>query len=139
MAEMWVVVGTKTSYVPKPDGVRITKNCPQCMCAMEFFEVVPENYLTFFWVPLIPTGADDSALECPGCHNRFKMFPADKAAAVRDVPVQSATSAGPSQKSVVSCPHCGEHSRIPSTSQRIRVVCPTCKGKFLAENGAVLS
>lgn len=135
---VWVVVGTKTNYERKPNGLRIMKSCPQCKRLVEFFEVIPKNYVTLFWVPLVPTSSDDPVLECTGCHTRYKMSTDDAQAAQsqRTTPPDQQTQ--PSEKVIVICPHCAAHARIPSTRERIRVTCPSCKQHFRALNGLVL-
>ena len=136
---MWLVVGTKTNYIAKPHGLRVMKNCPQCTRMMEFFEVVPKNYLTVFWVPLVPTGSDESVLECRGCHNRYRMSSSDKIAATLDTSRPEDSPPDLTEKVIVSCPRCSGHTRIPCTTQRIRVTCPSCKAQFPALNGIVIS
>jgi len=128
---MWIVVGTKHDYVPKPRGVRVPRSCPECRRVTTFFEVVPRKYITVFWVPLIPTGKGDAVLECDGCHKHFQISPRDYVeAAARGAPADAQPASSDDDRIVVQCPKCARSARVPLTTQTLRVTCPGCREKF---------
>ncbi len=68
---MFVIFGTSWKYKKKPGGMRIVKVCPNCRRDGEFYEVVPKQYISLYFIPLIPISEKNSLLECPNCHKKF--------------------------------------------------------------------
>lgn len=137
---MWIVVGSKHKYIPKPNGLEVTKTCPKCNGPRKLFEVVPKEYFTIFWVPLFPTDEKQPVLECPGCQTRFRIDQGDYSLAAKqresNVPKESSRTTQ-AERVVVNCPICQCAARVPKADELIRVKCPKCEGKHDVRNGAI--
>ena len=70
---MFIIFGTKWKYKKKPGGLKVAKVCPNCGRDGEFFESVPKQYISLYFIPLIPISQKNPVLECPNCHERFYM------------------------------------------------------------------
>ena len=122
---MFIVVGTKQEYVTKPRGMRLSKSCPECRRTTTFFEVVPREYITIFWMPVIPTGSGDAVLECEGCHKHFQVGPEDRSPPPAPTVVRES-----GDRITVTCPKCAARARVPFVTETLRVTCPACREKF---------
>jgi hypothetical protein len=148
---MWMVIGRKHQYVRKPGGLEVMKTCPRCMGPAKFFEVVPKEYFTVYWVPLFPIPSSDKepVLECSGCHDRYRLSPSDHELATKQMRAPAgkpgSTSSSPSpgagaevERVVLLCPACNAGARVPKVRDRIRVTCPKCTTRFEVHDGTVV-
>lgn len=134
---MWIVVGSKHKYVPKPGGLLVTKPCAKCRGPTRFFEVVPKEYFTVFWVPLFATSEKEPVLECSDCHDRYRISQSDYRLAVQqDEQAPTAQPTSPSRV-VVACPSCATGLRIPNLKDLVRVTCPKCSNKVEVREGSI--
>ena len=131
-----VLFGTKWMYKKIEDGLVLEKKCSNCGEICDFFEVVPTNYFTLFWIPIFSIKKESSLLECSNCSSKFYMKDEYKEENFNDEKEQLDMYLG--KGFLYKCIKCNNIFRIPFKKKEAILVCENCKDVFKMKNGRII-
>lgn len=126
---MFLILGT--APVRKIGKTVIRRNCPRCNDIRNFQEVSVRQFLSFFFIPIVPISKATSIYVCPTC--KFGMSAEDATSNI--IPESAilrtaAEAAVPGEKAVVFCTRCDGPMNVPYSERRQDVTCPHCAMEF---------
>jgi len=128
---MFVLVGTKTVMTEVPGGRRVQEHCDVCGRVTELREVRARNYLTLFFIPLIPLGSSSRrALRCTACKTCYTLPAAGRQPGTPPRPSKRSPRRSSGARGTLQCPYCSRGIKIPVTRGRTPVTCPHCSRTF---------
>ena len=132
---LFVIWGNKWRHKTKGNGLRVEKFCPECDRRGEFFEVVPTEYFTLFFIPIFRLDTKKPLLECPNCHTRFYIQPQDYLSGVKTFSKSNNDGEIKKEDCIIVCENCGKKLRVPRRDDRIKGACPSCRSTIYFQNG----
>jgi hypothetical protein len=67
-----VIFGTKGKAVPDHEASGFSGMCRNCGQTVLFEPVRMKQYVSLFFVPLIPLGKGKAAVRCPNCDTKYE-------------------------------------------------------------------
>ncbi|MGE5597854.1 MAG: zinc-ribbon domain-containing protein [Bacteroidota bacterium] len=125
MADFFIIMGTRPIARRGEETVR--GHCPRCRDLRNFTAVTWRNWLTFFFLPVLPLGAAKSGYACVSC-DLMVDTPRQPETAAAGSPGPSALPAG--EGVVLQCPRCDGRMRAPLRERGFVAVCPHCAKEF---------
>jgi ssDNA-binding Zn-finger/Zn-ribbon topoisomerase 1 len=115
----------------KKAGKQITRHhCPRCNDIRNFQENQIRNYLSFFFIPIIPISKSHSLFICPTCgYTTLPELVNEIPKFTNDLPSEFDKSG----RVVILCQRCDGPMYIPLKEQRQMVTCPHCAMEFVVK------
>ena len=125
---MFLIIGT--APVRKIGKTVIRRNCPRCSDIRNFQEVSVRQFLSFFFIPLIPISKPTSIYVCPTCKFGMSAEDATSNIVAESVLRPAVAAAVPDERAVVFCTRCDGPMNVPLSERRQNVTCPHCSMEF---------
>ncbi len=116
----------------KKNGEKIIRqHCPRCNDLRNYRETQIRQFISFFFIPIIPVSAPVTAYSCTSCgytvpEEQLRNSPTGPAAGE---PGETGAPAASNQV-VILCPRCEGPMSVPLTERRQGVTCPHCSMEF---------
>lgn len=108
----------------------IRHHCPRCNDIRNFQENQIRNYISFFFIPMIPITKSRSLFTCPTCgYTTLPELVNEIPCITNDIPPEFDKS----ERVVVLCQRCDGPMYIPLKEQRQLVTCPHCAMEFVVK------
>ncbi|MGE5599812.1 MAG: zinc-ribbon domain-containing protein [Bacteroidota bacterium] len=126
VADFFLIIIGARPVVRRGEGT-IRRHCPRCGDLRNFTSVTWRNWLTFFFLPVLPLGAERHGYACASCD---LMMDSSTAAAepAGETPAPLQRQAGESL--ILQCPRCDGRMRVPLRERGFIAVCPHCAKEF---------
>jgi endogenous inhibitor of DNA gyrase (YacG/DUF329 family) len=112
--------------VKKKKEAIIRRHCPHCNDFRNFQEVQYRQFLSLFFIPVLPLSKPGTVFTCVTCGYSIS----GEQAAQSDYNLLS-PPANNSNRAVVMCPRCEGPMIIPVKEHRLNVTCPHCTMEFI--------
>jgi len=113
----FLLAGAKDVIKQKTGEASEVSLCPSCGAARRFCPATRRQYLTLFFIPILPIGSEKPCLVCQSC----------------GVCIQDSSRGEyycePGEERVF-CPQCGTAFMVPEASMNERICCPRCRRSF---------
>jgi transcription elongation factor Elf1 len=119
---MFIIFGLRSKTKPVVGGVQRHHFCSSCGQNRVFHEAHRKDYVSFYFVPLIPVSAGDPVMSCTVCGSNYQMKE-------NEIPHAAVEQALPT-KITVQCDHCHGKMKVPKTDKALMATCPHCQKKF---------
>lgn len=111
--------------VKKKKETVIRRHCPYCNDLRNFQEVQYRQFLSLFFIPVLPLSKPDTMFSCVTCGYSINGEQAAQSPpAPSNLPINS-------NRLVVMCPRCEGPMIIPVKEHRLNVTCPHCAMEFI--------
>ena len=119
---MFIIFGLRSKTNAVEGGAQREHFCSQCGQNRVFRESRRKDYISLYFVLLIPVSAGDTVMSCSVCDSNYILKEGDaRHAAVQQLP---------DVKTLVRCVHCQGKMRVPKVDRALIVTCPLCSEKF---------
>lgn len=129
---MFLLIGINP--VKKAKEAVLRRHCPHCNDLRNFQEVQYRQFLSIFFIPVLPLSKPDTVFTCVTCGYSINSELASK-----PIPENDPPPANHSGKVVIICPRCDGPMVVPVNEHRLNVTCPHCAKEFILKGikGAV--
>ncbi len=115
------------SPVKKPGRQVVRRHCPHCNDLRNFQESLVRQYISFFFIPIIPVTSATSFYICPSCGYGIAAEMMHESSAPE---ILAAPDCDPAGQIVIFCPRCEGAMAVPLSESRQEVTCPHCTMEF---------
>ncbi len=120
---MFLLIGINP--VKKVKETILRRHCPHCNDLRNFQEVQYRQFLSLFFIPILPLSKPGTVFTCVTCGYSINSELAQSS------PDEHSPSANSSDRVVVVCPRCEGAMIIPVKEHRLNVTCPHCTMEFI--------
>lgn len=125
-----IIFGTKSVTREVEGGVRERHMCARCDSLSELVEHTTRQYVTLYFLPIVPIGAAERMLRCTRCQTSYHM----SARGNRPSPEGGTHGSTDHDTDMLHCPYCQQRLRVPpNSSGPVTLRCPACRGEFTIE------
>ena len=121
---MFLLIGINP--VKKIKEVILRRHCPHCNDIRNFQEVQYRQFLSIFFIPVIPLSKPGTVFTCVTCGYSISSEFAKQSTPENYHPPVNHTS-----RVVILCPRCEGFMMIPVKEHRLNVTCPHCTMEFV--------
>lgn len=121
---MFLLVGINP--VKKKKETVIRRHCPYCNDLRNFQEVQYRQFLSFFFIPVLPLSKPGTMFSCVTCGYSIN---GEQATQYPHEP--SGHPVNNSNRVVIMCPRCEGPMFVPVKDHRLNVTCPHCTMEFI--------
>lgn len=125
---MFIIFGI--SPVKRLGKLRLRSRCPRCNDIRNFQENSVRNFLSFFFIPIIPISRSNSFYTCPTCGFAANL---ETIHIEPDYTNDQPIDIDPTERVVVTCQRCEGAMYIPLNERRQLVTCPHCTMEFIVK------
>lgn len=118
------------SSVKKTGTRSLRGKCPRCNDIRNFQQFYARQFLSLFFVPILPISRKTVFFSCPTCNYTISDEMAAESIILRG---GENTEKVPENTIIVFCPRCEGGMHIPLREQRQKVTCPHCSMEFLVK------
>lgn len=123
---MFLLIGINP--VKKVKDIILRRHCPHCNDIRNFQEVQYRQFLSIFFIPVIPLSKPGTVFTCVTCgHSISKEFANQSAPENYPPPVNHTDGV------VILCPRCEGTMIVPMKEHRLNVTCPHCTMEFVVK------
>ncbi len=122
---MFLIFGI--SPVKKPGNGTLRHNCPHCNDIRNFRENHVRNYISFFFIPIVPISKPTSFYTCPTCG--YMAIPGF----INEAPEKTSPETETNNRIIIFCRRCEGPMYIPLNEHRQKVTCPHCTMEFIVK------
>lgn len=112
--------------VKKKKETIIRRHCPHCNDLRNFQEVQYRQFLSLFFIPVLPLSKPDIMFSCVTCG-----YSIHSEQAAQSSPDPSSLPVNNSNRAVIICPRCEGPMIVPVKEHRLNVTCPHCTMEFI--------
>lgn len=120
---MFLLVGINP--VKKVKETILRRHCPHCNDLRNFQEVQYRQFLSFFFIPVLPLSKPGTVFTCVTCGYSVTNEVA------QSLPDTLTPTAKSSDRVVIICPRCDGPMVVPVKEHRLNVSCPHCTKEFI--------
>ena len=121
---MFLIIGTNP--VKRSGNQVIRRQCPRCNDIRNFQEFHLRQFLSFFFIPIIPVSRINHFFTCPSCSYTISS---DVAYETLITEADSKTE-NASDQVIILCPRCDGAMKVPLRQRRQELCCPHCSMEF---------
>jgi DNA-directed RNA polymerase subunit RPC12/RpoP/predicted RNA-binding Zn-ribbon protein involved in translation (DUF1610 family) len=112
----------------KKNGEKIVRqHCPRCNDLRNYRETKIRQFISFFFIPIIPVSAPMTVFSCTACGY---SVPEEQLRNTLEPAVGEPGAPAVSNQVVILCPRCEGPMSVPLTERRQGVTCPHCSMEF---------
>jgi hypothetical protein len=112
--------------VRKKKETIIRRHCPHCNDLRNFQEVQYRQFLSLFFIPVLPLSKPGTMFSCVTCG-----YSINSEQAAQSPPDPSSLPVNNSNRAVIICPRCEGPMVVPVKEHRLNVTCPHCAMEFM--------
>lgn len=121
---MFLLIGINP--VKKVKEIILRRHCPHCNDLRNFQEVQYRQFLSFFFIPVLPLSKPGTVFTCVTCG-----YSINSELATQPISEDAPTSANHSDKAIIVCPRCEGPMFVPIKEHRLNITCPHCTKEFI--------
>lgn len=121
---MFLLIGINP--VKKVKDIILRRHCPHCNDIRNFREVQYRQFLSLFFIPVLPLSKPGTVFSCVTCG-----YSISSEFAAQPVPEDSIPPINHSDRAVILCPRCEGAMIVPIKDHRLNVTCPHCTMEFI--------
>ncbi|MGE5606550.1 MAG: zinc-ribbon domain-containing protein [Bacteroidota bacterium] len=121
---MFLLIGINP--VKKVKDLILRRHCPHCNDIRNFQEVQYRQFLSFFFIPILPLTKPATVFTCVTCG-----YSISSDFAAQPVPENNFPPVNYSDRVVIVCPRCEGPMIVPVREHRLNVICPHCTMEFM--------
>lgn len=120
---MFLLIGINP--VKKVKELILRRYCPHCNDLRNFQEVQYRQFLSIFFIPVLPLSKPGTVFTCVTCG-----YSVNSELAADYLP-ENKPSANNSDRVVIVCPRCDGPMIVPLKEHRLNITCPHCTMEFI--------
>lgn len=121
---MFLLIGINP--VKKVKDIVLRRHCPHCNDIRNFQEVQYRQFLSLFFIPILPISKPGTVFTCVTCG-----YSISKEFAAQPVPENNYPPVDHGERIVLICPRCEGPMIVPLREHRLHVTCPHCAMEFI--------
>ncbi len=121
---MLFIIGVNPVKKVKENILR--RHCPHCNDLRNFQEVQYRQFLSIFFIPILPLSKPSTVFTCVTCgYSTSSEF------ANQSLPEPTTPPVNNTDRVVIVCPRCEGAMIVPVNERRLNVTCPHCTMEFI--------
>lgn len=121
---MFLLIGINP--VKKVKDITLRRHCPHCDDIRNFREVQYRQFLSLFFIPILPLSKPGTVFSCVTCG-----YSISSEFAAQPVPEDCIHPTNHGDRAVILCPRCEGPMFVPIKDHRLNVTCPHCTMEFI--------
>jgi hypothetical protein len=118
------------SPLKKMGNLIMRRQCPHCNDIRNFQEIFLRQYLSLFFIPVLPVSRKHSIFVCPSCKFAIAGEHVIETSAPMISDAEEETDNKDNKKVVVFCTRCEGAMSVPFNERNQSVICPHCSMEF---------
>lgn len=121
---MFLLIGINP--VKKTTEITLRRHCPHCNDLRNFHEVQYRQFLSIFFIPVLPLSKPATVFSCVTCG-----YSINSELAAQALPENAPPATNHSNEVVILCPRCEGPMIAPLKEHRLNITCPHCTKEFI--------